>query len=129
MIKNENTILIVDDIIDVREGLSSILQDEGYNVITAENGNIALKQLKDRDISLIVTDILMPEMDGMELVTQAKKLYPKIKFIMISGGGNKHAVESSYSYLEATSILTGEKNMLKKPFKPQELIDMVKKLI
>ena len=121
-----NKILVVDDIQDIREGLSTILTKEGYEVSIARNGIQALEKMKDSDINLMVTDILMPDMDGLELVTKVKTDYPLTKIILISGGGRKEDITSEYNMLTVTSNLTGEKNILKKPFKPQAMLDMVK---
>lgn len=127
---NENkNILIVDDVEDVREGLSHVLQDEGYNVSTASNGVEALAELKTQSIDLVITDILMPEMDGMELVTKAKEFCSAdLKFILISGGGRKLPGDD-YDYLEVTKKLTGVNTLLKKPFKPDELLEKVVSLL
>ena len=128
MSHKKNNILVVDDIIDVRDELSHILQDEGYIVTTASNGIEALQVLEAQQIDLVITDILMPEMDGIELVDKAKKLYlPDLQYILISGGGRKLA--GDYDYLEVTKKLTGVSTLLKKPFKPDELIEMVTSLL
>lgn len=128
MSNKKNNILVVDDVKDVREELSNILQDEGYNVITASNGIEALQVLKAQQIDLLITDILMPEMDGIELVDKAKELYlPDLQYILISGGGRKLA--GDYDYLDVTKKLTGVSTLLKKPFKPDELIEMVINLL
>ena len=128
MDNEQNKILIVDDVEDVRQGLSQILQDENYIVTTAANGKEAIKILQSEHIDLIITDILMPEMDGIELLKQAKELeLSDIQYILISGGGRKSA--GDYDYLATTKKLTGVNNLLKKPFKPEELIELVDTLL
>lgn len=120
-------ILVVDDIAEVREGLYQILTDEGYQVSISENGMKALKQLQKTSVDLVITDILMPEMDGMELVKQARNLHPEMQFILISGGGRQ--LGTDYDYLEVTKRLTGVAHLLKKPFRPDELVDMVEMML
>lgn len=128
MSNSKKNILIVDDFDDVRLGLLQVLQDEGYNVSNAPNGIEALKKIKKDRIDLLITDILMPEMDGIELVNQANELgLPDIQYILISGGGRK--LSGGYDYLETTKKLTGINNLLKKPFRTEDLISMVDKLL
>ena len=123
MVKTKQRILVVDDVDDVRSGLVHILEDEGYQVCDAPNGTKAMDMLEKEPVQLVITDVLMPEMDGMELVTRASKLYPEMKFILISGGGRQ--LVSDYDYLDVTSKLTGVSNILKKPFRPDDLLGMI----
>lgn len=124
----KKSILLVDDVKDVRDGLSQILSDEGYDVMTAENGLQAIKKLMNKHTDLIITDILMPEMDGIELIDKVKEFnLPGLQYILISGGGRKLA--NDYDYLEITKKLTGVSTLLKKPFKPEELLEVVNTLL
>lgn len=128
MSNKQKNILLVDDVEDIREGISEILQDDGYSISTASNGKEALRILRNRPIDLVITDILMPEMDGLELIEKTKDLYlPDLEFILISGGGRR--LTSDYDYLEVTKKLTGISNVLKKPFHPDKLIKMVNNLL
>lgn len=81
-------ILIVDDESSVRNSLKEILEFEKYTVETAVDGEDALKTLKNEEFDLVLCDIKMPKVDGMEVLEKAMQLYPDIKFIMISGHGN-----------------------------------------
>ena len=125
---DKKTILLVDDVKDVRDSLGYVLVEEGYNVKFASNGIEAMQVLSESPTDVIVTDILMPEMDGVELVTKAMKSHPEIKFILISGGGTQVSGNSHYDYLRASQKLTGINNVLKKPFNPSELLNMLKQL-
>ena len=126
---DKNTILLVDDVQNVRDSLGAVLMEEGYSVKLASNGVEAMNILSQSPIDLMVSDILMPEMDGVELVTNVIKLYPEIKLILISGGGNQPSSDHNYDYLRTSQKLTGINNLLKKPFYPKELIDMIQRLL
>lgn len=84
-------ILIVDDNDDVREMLSFYLKDKGFEVFLAENGKEALKILEKNVVDLVLSDVDMPEMDGMELLISIKKKYTTP--VYIATGGNKYSKE------------------------------------
>jgi len=84
----ENRILLVDDEPDIREVLSITIADIGYSVYTAENGEKALKQLNEVNPSIVLTDIKMPGMDGLELLDRIKAQNPNVEVIMITGHGD-----------------------------------------
>lgn len=117
-------IVVVDDVPEVLNGISVILEAEGFEVGQAINGREALK-IVDETVDLLITDILMPEIDGIELCQTLRKSYPDLKIILISGGGRQSAINSSYDYLEAARKLTGVETILKKPFNPQDLIKII----
>ena len=77
-------ILIVDDEKSIRETLKEILEYEGYEIEEAENGELALKQIKKYNYDVVLCDIKMPKMDGMELLGKAGEVAPELPFIMIS---------------------------------------------
>ena len=88
-------ILIIDDEKSIRNSLKEILEFEGYDVHTAENGQEGLSMIKEDDYDLVICDIKMPKMDGKELLSRAQLLDIPPKFIMISGHGNVDtAIES-----------------------------------
>jgi signal transduction histidine kinase len=84
----KKSILLVDDEADIREILSLFLQDLGYTVIAAENGVDALKLFRKTLPSLVISDIKMPGMDGIELLQKIKQESPDTEFIMITGHGD-----------------------------------------
>lgn len=88
-------ILVIDDEKSIRNSLKEILEFEGYEVHTAENGLEGLNLIKDDDYDLVICDIKMPKMDGKELLSKVQSLETPPKFIMISGHGNVDtAIES-----------------------------------
>ena len=81
------TILIVDDEKDIRISLTGILEDEGYQVMTAASGVEALESARQDLPDLVLLDIWMPGMDGLETLEKLKILFPQVTVIMISGHG------------------------------------------
>jgi len=81
------TILIVDDEISIRESLKGILQDEGFRTLFAANGEEGLALLKEEDPDLVLLDIWMPGMDGLEALQRIREAYPEQLVIMMSGHG------------------------------------------
>ena len=89
------TILIVDDEKNTREGLSWSLEDAGYNCMTAESGERALELLQEHDVALVITDLKMPGIDGMELLQRIKDDDPSVEVIMLTAHGTiETAVEA-----------------------------------
>jgi len=84
----KKTILLVDDEADLREVLDISLSDTGYKVLTAENGTQALNILNDNDVPVVVTDIKMPGIDGIELLRKIKSKNPEAEVIMLTGHGD-----------------------------------------
>lgn len=88
--KQMETIVIVDDEEMVLTSLSSFLSLEtNYNVITFTSVNKALEYIKDNDIDLVVSDYLMPEMDGISFLAQVKKIKPEVPRIILTGYADK----------------------------------------
>lgn len=103
--KPNNLILIVDDEADIRESLSGILEDEGYQVRTAPDGQAALDAVTERVPSLVLLDIWMPGMDGLEVLSRLKRRVPDLPVVMISGHGTiETAVQATqkgaYDFIE-----------------------------
>jgi PAS domain S-box-containing protein len=101
----KKTILLVDDEADLREVLDISLSDIGYKVLTAENGTQALNILNDNDIPVVVTDIKMPGIDGIELLRKIKSKNPEAEVIMLTGHGDLELAIKSLKH-EATDFIT-----------------------
>ena len=90
-----SSILIVDDEKAIRKTLTEILSYEGYKIDDAENGEDALKKLKEKNYDVVLCDIKMPKMDGLEFLEKSREINPDIPIIMISGHGTiETAVEA-----------------------------------
>ncbi len=81
----EKQILVVDDNFNIRYLMSKILIDRGYSVYTADDGISALRILDSEKLNVIITDIKMPSMDGIELFNRVKELYPQMHVIFLTG--------------------------------------------
>jgi signal transduction histidine kinase len=101
----EKSILLVDDEQGIRKVLGIALSDMGYHVLTAENGVKALRIFKDERPPIVLTDIKMPEMDGIELLRRLKRVSPETEVIMITGHGDMDLAIKSVKY-EATDFVT-----------------------
>jgi two-component system NtrC family sensor kinase len=101
----KKTILLVDDEADLREVLDISLSDTGYEVLTAENGAQALNILKENDIPVVITDIKMPGIDGIELLRKIKNKNPETEVIMLTGHGDLDLAIKSLKH-KATDFIT-----------------------
>ena len=118
-------ILVVDDNAMMRSMIRDMLHIGGYAVIVADEGKAALSLIRKDSPDLVITDILMPEMDGMETILEIRERYPKMRIIAISGGGaglrDKDLLETAESF-----NLMGT---LEKPFTTEKLLDVVGKAL
>ena len=80
-------ILIIDDEAPVQKMLKRLLEKNDFSVIQADNGNEGIKKFKEHTPDLIITDLIMPEKEGLETIRELKKIEPNVKIIAISGGG------------------------------------------
>jgi len=102
---SDNTILLVDDEAGIRKVLAISLQDGGYDVHTAENGGEALRLLETIEPPIVLTDIKMPDMDGIELLRNIKARRPETEVIMFTGHGDMDLAIKSLKY-DATDFVT-----------------------
>jgi len=116
------TILIVDDSASIRQVVNIALTEAGYTVIEACDGDDALLKLNGEKIHLIVSDVNMPNMDGITLVKEVKKL-PTYKFTPII-----MLTTESDELKKREGMAAGAKAWVVKPFKPQQMIAAVSKL-
>lgn len=101
------------------------LQKQGHAVAEAPDGAEALKIMSGRAIDLVITDLLMPETDGIETIMELRRLYPSTKIIAISGGGE---YQSGAGFLRAAESL-GADLTLTKPFEFKQLLPAVEALL
>jgi YesN/AraC family two-component response regulator len=113
-------ILVVDDEILARETIAQILKMSGYEIVSARNGRLGLKLFESEQPDLVITDIIMPERDGIETIVELRRLRPGVKIIAISGGGRTRDA----NYLKIAESL-GACAILSKPFTAKELLSCV----
>ena len=113
-------ILIIDDNAKVLDTYCKILESAGYEVVVATNGNEGIRTFKEEPLDLVITDIFMPEKEGLETIIELKRDFPNVKIIAISGGGK---IESS-NYLEYAKQF-GATCTLTKPIEKEELLKTV----
>jgi DNA-binding NtrC family response regulator len=114
-------ILIIDDDDSMRSVLRMGLETAGHLVFEAANGTEGLRQIEAGGVEVVVTDLLMPEMDGIEVIFNVRKKYPSLKVIAISGGGQL----PPEGYLKIAQR-GGARRILMKPFKLEELLQAVR---
>ncbi len=114
-------ILVVDDDQGILDYLPMVLKKEGFDVISVDNGPEAIDIISKGGVDLVITDIRMPEMDGIEMLSKVKEDYPDLPFIMMT----------AYTSVDAAieSLNLGASFFLKKPFKKRELLNFVSKAL
>jgi DNA-binding response OmpR family regulator len=112
-------ILVIDDEESIRSMLAIILEKEGHRVTVAENGKIGMSRFKAEGADLIITDLVMPEQEGVETIMQLRQQHPTFPIIAMSGGGSR-----ADTYLAICKRL-GVRHTLAKPFTMDELIKTV----
>jgi DNA-binding response OmpR family regulator len=114
-------ILVVDDEPTVRESLDEILRLEGYKVVSVESGDLAIKALQSESFDLILLDLKMPGMNGIDVMRLATKISPDTKIILLTGHGS---MESAVEALRLSAH-----DYLIKPVTTQELLSSVRRAI
>lgn len=117
-------ILIIDDDHHILLMVKKMLERAGYEVDLASNGNEGLELFRNIQADLVITDIIMPEKEGLETIREMRRIQPNLKIIAMSGGGKI----SADNYLETAKIF-GASQVLEKPFTQKTMIAAVTKLL
>jgi CheY-like chemotaxis protein len=120
-------ILVIEDDPLTREWLESLLSRNGYVVDLATNGREGLDLFRLHQAELVITDIVMPEKDGIETITDLKRHHPGVKVIAISGGERRPAGVSR-DYLNSAKLL-GANRALQKPISNEDLLAAVREML
>ena len=117
-------ILVIDDEELVRYTLRAILESADHEVVEAKDGNEGIASCKAHPADLVITDIIMPEKEGMETIIELRHAYPDVKIVAISGGGRI----GSSDYLKLAQKL-GADEIMPKPFQMDEVLSMVRRVL
>jgi CheY-like chemotaxis protein len=118
------SILVVDDNEQIGEMLVELLQRHGFNVRVAHNGRRALAHLALQPADLVITDIFMPDCDGLELLRQLQQLKPRPRVVAMSGGKDTLMPD-----ILKIARLMGAEGAIKKPFETAQLLQLVRGLL
>lgn len=114
-------VLVADDVVEIQQLVTLWLGELGCEVTSVANGRQALEVLRRREIDLLITDILMPEMDGLEVLNEVRRAHPRVRLLAMSGGGvHLHASDC----LKLAKSL-GAHGVLLKPFKREQLLAVI----
>lgn len=116
-----STILIVDDDLNVLQVLEARLQSSGFTIYRAENGQNALRILKENNVDLMICDMKMPGMSGMEVMTKARELHPGLPIIFLTAYGS---IPDAVNAVKAGAV-----DYLAKPFDGRELVYKLRKIL
>ena len=120
----QKCILVIEDDTQIRFLLRKNLESEGYRVLEAENGSVGITLYQQNAVDLVITDLIMPEKEGIETIRELKKLNAHVKIIAMSGGG---AIEPT-QYLSMAQKL-GVLKTFTKPFLRNDILTAVKELL
>lgn len=121
-VRRSNRVLIVDDDAELRTSLQALLESAGYEVETASNGAQALEKQLGRPAAILVSDIFMPEADGLETIHAFRMAYPQMRIVAISGHSDPRM---KVNYLSVAAE-AGADVLLRKPFGSRALLDAVR---
>lgn len=118
-------ILIIDDEEMFRQMLRQMLEIAGYEVAEATDGEQGLALFRDKPADLVITDIFMPEKEGIATIHELKKDFPNLKLIAVTGGGYKRR---GFEYLQFAESI-GADRALHKPFERKEILGTIEELL
>lgn len=117
-------ILVIDDEREIRTLIVKVLSRAGYEVQTAVDGKEGVKLYRESPSDLVITDLIMPNQEGIETIIQLRRDFPEVKIIAISGG-NKYRSEPNLT----NAVALGAKRALAKPFNIEELLEAVRDVL
>ncbi|MBF0515546.1 MAG: response regulator [Nitrospirae bacterium] len=107
-------VLVIDDEDIVRVSCQRVLETDGYSVFLSSNVRDGLKLIEDEGFDLVITDLIMPGLDGFELLKMVRDRWPSLKVVVMTGYGTTEAADKS--------LALGADGVIKKPFLPEELL-------
>src|SRR5688572_30529321 len=116
-------ILVIDDDEIIRLTIKKSVQKMGYTVVEADNGISGIELFQKENPDMVITDILMPDKEGLETINEIRAVNPQTKIIAMSGGGSTH----NMTFLQWAEKV-GANQIISKPFKPDELLKIITNL-
>ncbi len=117
-------ILIIDDEALIRKFLRQTFEEASYEVAEASNGNEGMAHFRENPANLVITDLIMPDKEGLETIMELRQDFPKVKIIAMSGDG----VRGQGQYLEMAKKFGANRTFVK-PFKRRHMLAAVKELL
>lgn len=117
----EKRILIIDDEASIRDLCARVLSRAGFQVATAVSGEDGVRRLREEAFDLVISDVRMPDISGLEVLEEAKRLNPTIAVVLITGFGTPETI--------ARAKTSGAERILTKPFNPIELLAAVREIL
>ena len=118
-------ILVIDDDMQIRQMLRQMLERHGYEVVDAPDGKEGIKLYRQAPTNLIITDIIMPEKEGIETIIELRRDFPDVKIIAISGGSDALDAQNCLSYVKRLGV----SHTFTKPFEQKELLKAIQELL
>ena len=118
-------ILVMEDDMQFRQMLRLTLERGGYEVVEAQDGKEGMRLYRQDPTDLILTDIIMPEKEGVETIIELKRDFPDVKIIAISGGSRGLEAQNCLSYVRGLRVA----HVFTKPFDRKELLDAMQELL
>lgn len=125
-------ILVVDDEPDVAESIQAVLEHAGFEVVVANSAAAGLEAVETQEFAVVVTDIIMPKINGLELIRNLRRNHPGLQVIAISGGGSfgplshKPDAISTHAFIAAARD-AGAVMVLTKPFDMEDLLSAIRR--
>ena len=129
-----HSVLVIDDEADVRDGVKRVLERAGFSVRVIDNASDAMPELRRLPADIVITDIIMPKLSGVEAIAAILREFPAIRILAISGGGNFDMTTYQSTAITTTTYLAAAKRagahcILTKPFESLELIEAVNQVM
>lgn len=127
-------VLVIDDELDVRDAIKRVLDRAGYSVRSTDAAAEALVELRRCAADVVITDIIMPKINGVEAIESIRREFPSVRIIAISGGGNfgitayQPTAITTSAYLAAAQV-AGAHMVLTKPFESKDLLQAVEQVL
>ncbi len=118
-------ILVIDDEPTILDVFSQMLTRAGYDVLTATDGREGVRLFREQGADLVVTDLVMPEQEGLETIRELRRDFPDVKIIVVSGGGG---LGDPSNYLHMASLF-GARYSFRKPVRVGTLLAAVRELV